>query len=65
MKDPPNIISISYGFSETANDYNLFQKAINQELQKAAARGVTIIVATGDSGVGGGKSNEKFPFSYY
>jgi len=55
MKYPPNIISISYGFSETTNDYTLFQKAINQELQKAAARGITIIAATGDSGVGGGK----------
>ena len=55
MKSPPDIISISYGFSETTNDYILFQKAINQELQKAAARGVTIVAATGDSGVGGGK----------
>ncbi len=55
MKYPPNIISISYGFSETTNDYTFFQKAINQELQKAAARGVTIIAATGDNGVGEGK----------
>ncbi|UJR27662.1 hypothetical protein I4U23_008942 [Adineta vaga] len=52
MKYPPDIISISYGFSETINDYSLFQKAINQELQKAAARGITIIAATGDNGVG-------------
>ena len=55
MKYPPDIISISYGFSETINDYTLFQKAINQELQKATARGVTFIAATGDSGVGEGK----------
>ncbi len=55
MKYPPNIISISYGFSEAINDYTLFQKAINQELQKAVARGVTIIAATGDGGVGEGK----------
>jgi subtilase family serine protease len=55
MEYPPNVISISYGFSETTNDYILFQQAINQELQKAAARGVTVIAATGDNGVGGGK----------
>jgi subtilase family serine protease len=59
MINPPNVISISYGFSETSNDYTVFQKAINQELQKAAARGVTIIAATGDSGVGGGKRSER------
>ncbi|CAF3716340.1 unnamed protein product [Adineta steineri] len=53
MKHPPDIISISYGFSETRNDYTLFQKAIDQELQKAAARGITIVAATGDNGVGG------------
>jgi len=55
MKYPPDIISISYGFSEMANDYTLFQKVINQELQKVAARGITIIAATADCGVGGGK----------
>jgi tripeptidyl-peptidase-1 len=60
MKYPPDMISISYGFLETINDYTLFQKAINQELQKAAARGVTIIAATGDNGVGEGKYKEKY-----
>ena len=55
MQSPPDVISISYGFLETINDYSSFQKAINLELQKATARGVSIIAATGDNGVGQGK----------
>ena len=54
MEQPPHVISLSYGFTETASTFAAFQTAINQQLRKATARGITVIAATGDEGVGGG-----------
>ena len=49
--DPPLVHSISYG--EYGGDYdNATDQRFNYELQKMAARGITVVLASGDNGVG-------------
>lgn len=48
---PPLVHSISYG--EYGGDYdNATDQRFNYELQKMAARGITVLLASGDNGVG-------------
>ena len=48
--NPPLVSSVSYGGTE--NDYSEeFLDRVNTEFQKAASRGLTILFASGDSGV--------------
>ncbi len=61
----PNVISISYGEDEKSvgTDYG---GRVNTEFQKVGARGVSIMVAAGDSGAGGnctasGRFSPDFP----
>ncbi len=51
--DPPSVFSISYGDEETGVSYEYAQRC-SVEFQKAGARGITLLAASGDSGVGCG-----------
>lgn len=53
MDDPPLIHSLSYGNDEVQQTSESYMFAVNQQLMKAAARGLTIVVASGDQGVWG------------
>uniref|UniRef100_A0A6A7FSM4 Physaropepsin n=1 Tax=Hirondellea gigas TaxID=1518452 RepID=A0A6A7FSM4_9CRUS len=69
-KKVPNVISISYGWSETDQcrlspncqslgiDSETYVKRINVEFQKIGLRGVTILAASGDSGANGRTDGE-------
>jgi subtilase family serine protease len=48
-KVPPQIISVSYGFCETANGV-ASNAAYNSAFQQAVAEGVSVFVSTGDAG---------------
>jgi len=52
LSEPPLVVSVSYGDDEDSlsADYMI---RIDQEFQKAGVRGVSILFASGDSGVGG------------
>lgn len=52
---PPSVVSISYGDDEETV-LESYANRVNVEFQKAGARGVSIIVASGDGGVSGGHS---------
>eukprot|EP00697_Spironema_sp_BW2_P015446 gnl/Spiro4/6300_TR3237_c0_g1_i1.p1 gnl/Spiro4/6300_TR3237_c0_g1~~gnl/Spiro4/6300_TR3237_c0_g1_i1.p1 ORF type:complete len:578 (+),score=194.89 gnl/Spiro4/6300_TR3237_c0_g1_i1:139-1872(+) len=49
---PPLVHSISYGEDEGADDASMLDR-FNVELQKAATRGLTVMVSSGDDGVAG------------
>ena len=49
---PPLVFSISYSDNEHGVESS-FARRVNVELQKAGARGITIIDSSGDGGVGG------------
>ena len=51
--DPPSIFSISYGDEEVGVSFEFAQRA-SVEFQKAGARGITLLAASGDGGVGCG-----------
>ncbi|MQR01025.1 peptidase S53 [Glaciimonas sp. GS1] len=65
-QNKPSVISISWGGPESSWTQQAMQ-AFNQTLQAAAAMGVTVCVASGDSGssdgVSGGSNNVDFPAS--
>lgn len=50
--DAPNVISTSYGEDEDSMTLE-YQNRQNVEFQKAGVRGITLLFASGDSGVGG------------
>merc|ERR1711998_690865 len=50
--DAPLIISTSYGEDEDSMTLE-YQKRCNVEFQKAGVRGISLLFASGDSGVGG------------
>ncbi|KAJ5994597.1 hypothetical protein N7451_010321 [Penicillium sp. IBT 35674x] len=50
--DPPNVLSISYGMSEADLPISYQRRQCN-EIMKLGMRGVSVIVASGDSGVAG------------
>ncbi|KAJ5670945.1 hypothetical protein N7507_000072 [Penicillium longicatenatum] len=50
--DPPNVLSISYGMAEADLPISYQQRQCN-EIMKLGMRGVSVIVASGDSGVAG------------
>mmetsp|Transcript_16727 Transcript_16727/g.26327 ORF Transcript_16727/g.26327 Transcript_16727/m.26327 type:complete len:691 (-) Transcript_16727:171-2243(-) len=50
-ENPPLVVSTSYGEDEGSTSLG-YAKRLNQEFMKAGARGVTLIFASGDSGVG-------------
>jgi len=56
--DVPSIFSISYGDTEDGVNENYAQR-VNNEFMKAGVRGITLLVSSGDSGVGGSYSNCK------
>ncbi|KAJ1401459.1 peptidase S8/S53 domain-containing protein [Ochromonadaceae sp. CCMP2298] len=66
--DPPLVHSISYGEYGGSYDNNTVQR-FNYELQKMAARGITVMLASGDNGVGcntaGTEQEFDFPSSPY
>jgi len=51
--DPPSVFSISYGDEENGVSYEYAQRC-SVEFQKAGARGITLLAASGDGGVGCG-----------
>ena len=51
--DVPSLFSISYGDEETGVSYAYAQRC-SVEFQKAGARGISLLAASGDSGVGCG-----------
>ena len=61
MRTPPNVVSISYGDVESSLDERYVIR-VDAEFQKLAARGVTILAASGDDGVGGACSASSCKF---
>ena len=64
----PGVLSISYGLAEGADIWTQqAMDAVNDALQEAALRGITICVAAGDDGsddqVGDGRAHVNFPAS--
>jgi len=57
---PPLVISTSYGDDESTVDYDYAQR-VNVEFMKAGARGISLLFASGDSGVGDGQSGPFVP----
>ena len=57
---PPLVISTSYGDDESTVDMDYAQR-VNTEFMKAGARGVSLLYASGDSGVGDGSSGPFVP----
>jgi len=55
---PPLVFSISYSDDEYTVDAP-YAARVNVELQKAGARGITIVASSGDGGVGGTQPNNK------
>ena len=51
--NPPSVFSISYGDEENGVSYEFAQRC-SVEFQKAGARGITLLAASGDAGVGCG-----------
>jgi len=49
---PPLVLSVSYGDDEKSLSA-IFMQRVDVEFQKAGVRGITILFASGDSGVGG------------
>merc|ERR1719378_2052142 len=62
---PPLLFSVSYGDDESSLDLSYMQR-VDAEFQKAALRGITILFASGDSGVGcqGQGKGQQFNPSY-
>jgi tripeptidyl-peptidase-1 len=58
MANPPLVVSVSYGDDEDSLSAT-YMTRIDQEFQKAGLRGVSILFASGDSGVGGSFSSCK------
>jgi subtilase family serine protease len=52
MKDPPRVVSISYGGPEVGRSADLI-RAFNYVASKIAAQGVTILASSGDDGANG------------
>ncbi|KAJ6086305.1 hypothetical protein N7486_010586 [Penicillium sp. IBT 16267x] len=50
--DPPNVLSVSYGMAEADLPISYQQRQCN-EFMKLGMRGVSVVVASGDSGVAG------------
>lgn len=51
----PYIFSISYGDDEDTVNFD-YGTRVGAEFQKAGTRGISLLAASGDSGVGGGYS---------
>eukprot|EP01105_Mastigella_eilhardi_P002488 TRINITY_DN130_c0_g1_i2.p1 TRINITY_DN130_c0_g1~~TRINITY_DN130_c0_g1_i2.p1 ORF type:complete len:592 (-),score=153.93 TRINITY_DN130_c0_g1_i2:45-1784(-) len=51
-ENPPYVHSISYDGDENANDHDS-EKRVDEEVTKLLARGLTVMVSSGDDGVGG------------
>jgi len=49
--DPPQVHSVSYGGNEAGLNAS-YARRFNIEMQKAGSRGLSILVAAGDDGVG-------------
>lgn len=49
--NPPDIFSISYGEPENTVPFD-YASRVNVEFQKAGVRGISLLIASGDSGVG-------------
>ncbi|KAI0112601.1 protease s8 tripeptidyl peptidase [Nemania sp. FL0031] len=62
--EPTNIISISYGVYEQDLPYSYQERQCNEYL-KLALQGVTIVIASGDTGVGGYNYGTYGDGSYY
>ncbi|KAK5809650.1 family S53 protease [Linnemannia elongata] len=60
MTSPPSVVSISYGFDEKQVSPETARNLCNQFAQ-LGARGVSVIVASGDGGVGGGRPKDTCP----
>eukprot|EP00127_Corallochytrium_limacisporum_P000035 Clim_evm14s2 gene=Clim_evmTU14s2 len=62
--DAPKVLSMSYGFSESSSEWENMDAA-NVQFMKLGTTGRTVLVASGDSGVGcvGGKQDPSFPAS--
>lgn len=58
MNNPPLVHSLSYGNDEVQQTSVSYMLAVNQQLMKAAARGLSIVIAAGDQGVWGRSGNE-------
>lgn len=54
--DAPHVVSMSYGAEEPSTS-NAYTERICNEFSKATARGITILVSSGDFGVGGNSAN--------
>ena len=52
LEQPPYVASVSYGDDETSVGYT-YASRVNVEFQKLGVRGVSILIAAGDSGTGG------------
>eukprot|EP00756_Hemistasia_phaeocysticola_P041410 Hpha_TRINITY_DN16915_c2_g1::TRINITY_DN16915_c2_g1_i1::g.53851::m.53851/K01279/TPP1, CLN2; tripeptidyl-peptidase I len=66
MSSPPLIHSVSYGNDEVQQDSAEYMMSCNQQFQKAGARGVSVLFASGDQGVlgrsgGGSRYHPDFP----
>lgn len=55
-QDTPNLFSISYGEYENGIT-KAYAERVGVELQKVGARGISVLVASGDSGTGGNCTN--------
>jgi len=53
MSDPPLVMSVSYGSDEAKQSSKEFMQTCNTAFMKAGLRGISILVASGDSGVCG------------
>eukprot|EP00164_Ancoracysta_twista_P002173 GFYU01002869.1.p1 GENE.GFYU01002869.1~~GFYU01002869.1.p1 ORF type:complete len:645 (+),score=223.97 GFYU01002869.1:133-2067(+) len=58
--NPPLVFSVSYGFPESEVSSS-FLNRMNSEFQKACARGITVVLASGDDGVAGNDAASQDP----
>ncbi|CEG50225.1 tripeptidyl-peptidase 1 [Plasmopara halstedii] len=59
MNPPPTVVSISYSDDECSIPI-AYATIVNRELMKAALRGISVLVSTGDNGVRGSQLAQKF-----
>ena len=62
MAEPPHVHSVSYGNDEAQQSGQAYMTSVNTALMKAGARGLTILFASGDSGVCGREECGYGPF---
>ncbi|KAJ3481806.1 hypothetical protein NLG97_g7732 [Lecanicillium saksenae] len=62
-KNPPSVVSVSYGGEEQHFSSSYLDRVCN-EYMKAGAKGISILISSGDSGVGG-RNEETCPDGFY